>query len=77
MTDACKETKDINEKSEKSTPRETARANWYWPLKLFFKISFSIEKIIFMNSKVCALWLFKCRQSNNMCKMATTTSMLL
>lgn len=36
MTDACKETKDINEKSEKSTPRETVRANWYWPLKLFF-----------------------------------------
>lgn len=33
MIDACKETKDIN---EKSTPRETARANWYWPLKLFF-----------------------------------------
>lgn len=29
MTDACKETKDINEKSEKITPRETARANRY------------------------------------------------
>lgn len=38
MPDACKETKDINEKSEKSTPRETARANWYWPLKLFFQL---------------------------------------
>lgn len=36
MTDACKETKGINEKSEKSTSREIARANWYWPLKLLF-----------------------------------------
>lgn len=45
MTDACKETKDINEKSEKSTPRETARANWYWRLKLFFfKFHFQLNK---------------------------------
>lgn len=68
MTDACKETKDINEKSEKvhqeKQPVQIDIDLWNY----FFQISFSIEKIILMNSKVCALWLFKCRQSNNMCK---------
>lgn len=45
MTDACKETKDINEKSEKRTPRETARTNWYWPLKLFFQLKNNIYEL--------------------------------
>lgn len=61
MIDVCKEMKDIKEKSGKSILREIVCVNWYWFLKLFFLILFLIEKIIFMNLKVCVLLLFKCR----------------